>query len=273
MNKDKIYSVLKELNNISSFRISLHTTEFNEIAAYPERKQAFCEFIQKNSENELLQCKQCDREACQRALIIGDTVIYKCRHGLVEAISPLYNFDVLTGFLMMGQVICDGDSTVAAQNVLQNLGMNCTEAKNLAGGIPVIDGGKLSSFVNIMTVCASYLTLSNAITGAKSSVARLARQYISEHFTERISISDICAAVGYSKSSVLSAFKKEFSVTVNTYLNELRLERARKLLENGNFTVNEIALSCGFSDQSYFSKVFSAKYGKSPTSYRKDEAQ
>ena len=65
MNKDKIYSVLKELNNISSFRISLHTTEFNEIAAYPERKQAFCEFIQKNSENELLQCKQCDREACQ----------------------------------------------------------------------------------------------------------------------------------------------------------------------------------------------------------------
>jgi two-component system response regulator YesN len=50
----------------------------------------------------------------------------------------------------------------------------------------------------------------------------------------------------------------------------MRLERAKKLLENNTLTVSEIALGCGFSDQSYFSKVFSSKYGISPTDYRKE---
>ena len=129
----------------------------------------------------------------------------------------------------------------------------------------------VKSFVKIMTVCAEYLTLSNAVTGAKASVGRLAMRYISENFTERITVKDICNAVGYSKSTVLSSFKKEFSITVNAYLNNMRLERAKKMLESDSLTVNEVALSCGFSDQSYFSKVFVAKYGQTPTEYRRDE--
>jgi AraC-like DNA-binding protein len=129
----------------------------------------------------------------------------------------------------------------------------------------------IESYVKIMTVCAEYLTLSNAVTGAKPSVGRLAMRYIRENFTEHITIKDICSAIGYSKSTVLTSFKKEFSITVNTYLNNMRLGRAKKMLESETLTINEIALTCGFSDQSYFSKVFSAKYGLTPTEYRKDE--
>ena len=43
------------------------------------------------------------------------------------------------------------------------------------------------------------------------------------------------------------------------------------MLENENASISEIALSCGFSDQSYFSKVFSATYGETPTEYRRDK--
>ena len=96
-------------------------------------------------------------------------------------------------------------------------------------------------------------------------------RYISENYTDRISIKDICDAIGYSKSTVLSSFKKEFSTTINSYLTNMRLERAKKMLENENTTINEVALECGFSDQSYFSKVFSAKYKITPTEYRRDE--
>jgi AraC-like DNA-binding protein len=75
--------------------------------------------------------------------------------------------------------------------------------------------------------------------------------------------------VGYSKSTVLTQFKKEFHTTVNNYLNSIRLEHSKKMLENSDRTVSEIALDCGFSDQSYFSKMFSAKFGKTPTDYRR----
>ena len=124
-----------------------------------------------------------------------------------------------------------------------------------------------------MTVCASYLTLSNAVNATKASVGELTMKFISENFTDKISVKDICKAVGYSKSTVLSAFKKEFSTTVNSYLNTLRLERSKKMLENENTSINEVALSCGFSDQSYFSKVFSSAYGITPTEYREREGR
>ncbi len=271
MNKEKITSVLKELNKVSGFRISLHNTDFDEIAAYPEKKGAFCAFIQANSQNELKKCLECDKASCEKVLATGETIIYKCRHGLIEAVSPLYNFGALTGFLMMGQVRCDSEGIDSMLLALAAIGKRDFEAREICSEVPTVKEDMVRSYVNIMTVCAEYLTLSNAVTGPKASVGRLAMRYISENFTEHITVKDICAAVGYSKSTVLSSFKKEFSITVNAYLTNIRLERAKKMLESESLTINEVALSCGFSDQSYFSKVFSAKFGLTPTEYRKDD--
>jgi AraC-like DNA-binding protein len=96
-------------------------------------------------------------------------------------------------------------------------------------------------------------------------------KYLSENYTQHISITDICNHVGYSKSTVLSSFKREFGTTVNSKLCEIRLNAAKKLLEESEITINEIALCTGFADQSYFSKVFSAKYGITPSEYRKEQ--
>ena len=68
-------------------------------------------------------------------------------------------------------------------------------------------------------------------------------------------------------------FKKKYGITVNTYITEARLERAIYLLIEGNMNINEIAAETGFSDQSYFSKVFLSKYGISPSEYRKKKAE
>lgn len=271
MNKEKITSVLCELHKISGFRVSLHNTAFEEIASYPEDKLGFCRALHLLSEDEYQQCVDCDRSACKRALEAKNTIIYQCRHGLIEAISPLYNFGALTGFLMMGQIFPGSNEKAMARSVLTDLGKTEKEAEEAIRNIPEIDSDMVSSFVNIMTICASYLTLSNSVTGNKPTIAQLAMRYISENYAERISIRDICAAIGYSKSTVLNAFKNEYSTTINAYLTELRLENAKKLLADNEKTVNEIALYCGFSDQSYFSKVFSAKYGITPTDYRKGE--
>ena len=268
MNKEKIINVLKQLYTVSGFRVSLHNTAFEEIAAYPEEKNRYCDYIQKSSHEAYRICRECDRAACEHVLKTGETYIYRCGHGLTEAISPLYNFGALTGFLMMGQVRPVSDSS--ACEVLESYGAPKSLAKEIANEVPVITREMLDAFVSIMTICARYLTLSNAITGSKPSIAELTMQFIHENYTEHISVMDICNAIGYSKSTVLSQFKKEFHTTVNAYINNMRLERAKKMLENNALTVSEIALGCGFSDQSYFSKVFSSKYGISPTDYRKE---
>ena len=270
MNKEQLLNILKELYSISGFRVSLHNTAFDEIVAYPEKNNRFCSYIQKNSENECELCRKSDRAAFEKVLKTKEAIIYKCRHNLVEAVSPIYNFGILTGFLMMGQVRSTNDGIAAMLNVLAKNGKSDFEAREIAAEVPSVEENLIKSYVNVMTVCANYLTLSNAISSPKASVGELTMKFIRENFTEKISVQDICKAVGYSKSTVLSAFKKEFSTTVNSYLNTLRLERAKKMLENETASVNEIALNCGFSDQSYFSKVFSAAYGITPTEYRRE---
>ena len=270
MTKEEIISVLAELYKITGFRVSLHGADYSEIAAYPAEKREFCRMVHK-SPDEYEKCVACDKAACKKALNDKNTHIYTCRYGFTEAVSPLYNFVTLTGFLMMGQVRVDGDGTDTMLLTLARMGKRDFEAREITAAIPSVREDMIRSYVKIMTICASYLTLSNAVTGSKATVGQLAMQYITENYTDKIGVKDICDAIGYSKSTVLAAFKREFATTVNSYLTNIRLERARKMLENEDTTINEVALASGFSDQSYFSKVFSAKYKITPTEYRKDE--
>ena len=265
MNKQEIITVLSELYKISGFRISLHGTDYTEIAAFPEEPLPFCRLVN-GCDSEHALCLECDRHGCEVAVAKRGTYIYKCRYGLTEAISPLYNFGTMTGFLMMGQ-IADGEGAIDCARELAGrvLGDN-TEA--LAESIPKVAPDMIESYVRIMTICAEYLTLSNAMPSAKPTVAELARQYISENLSKKFSISDICDKLGTSKSTLLTSFKKHFGTTVNAYITETRLDTSLKLLEEGAKTINEIATEVGFADQSYFSKVFSQRYGMPPSEYR-----
>ena len=264
MKKQQIVSILKDLHKISGFRISLHGPDYLEIAAYPEVECGFCRAIHSSSA-ETKKCNECDRFACKRALEMGSTYTYRCRYGLVEAVSPLYSFGTLTGFLMMGQVLEKGiKPSLPPLKDLSEL----QKAANATADIPVLDLKNIEALIRIMTVCAEYMTLSNATSTEKTSVAEMAKRYVYENYGDKLLIKDICAAVGCSKSSLLTAFKREFGITVGEYINGLRLEKAKKMLLLGDKSIGDIAATAGFSDQSYFSKVFFSKYGISPSEYR-----
>lgn len=261
MNKNEIITVLSELNKITGLRVSLHGADYKEIAAYPDVALPFCASVHAVAGEHAL-CAECDRAACDKALLGHSTYIYKCRYGLTEAVSPLYNFGTLTGFLMMGQC---AESREAAE-------WACNSARLLKGSlgeqspdsIPIVGTDMLSSYAKIMTICAQYLTLSNAMPSERPGAAELAKRYIYEHLCEKFTITDICKSLNCSKSTLLSTFRKKYGTTVNAYVTDKRMELAKKLLLEGK-TVGEAAIECGFNDQSYFSKVFSAKFGIPPS--------
>ena len=265
MKKQEIIEVLSELHKITGFRVSLHGADYSEIAAYPEKKSEFCRTVQ-SVPGEIDKCIGCDKEACRRALEKKDTHIYKCRYGLTEAVSPLYNFGTLTGFLMMGQVAERGIEKTCTTDAIKYV---TEEFSAYYNEIPEVDGAMIKSYVKIMTICAQYLTLSNAIPSERPTAAQLAKRFIYENYSEKIGIKEICADVGCSKSTLLSSFKREFGITVNSYLNEVRLSEAVRMLNSTEMNIGEVAISVGFSDQSYFSKVFAAKFGVPPSEYVK----
>lgn len=92
--------------------------------------------------------------------------------------------------------------------------------------------------------------------------------YMEKNYIEHIYLDQICHYAGLSKSTLLRAFTKSKGVTPYRYLENIRIGRAKKLLENG-FSPMETALETGFSDQSHFTNYFNRYFGLTPAAYRK----
>lgn len=264
-----VKAILQELHAVSGFRISLYNTELKEIIAYPENLSPFCSFVQKN-EGVKQCCVDQDREAFRQAKQWEDVYIYRCRFGLYEAVAPLYNFGVLSGYLMMGQIIDDSPESLShIKNASLPFADDAGRLYNVINSIPKIKKQMISSYISIMTVCASYLTLTNTLKPHNEDIAMIAKKYINQNFQKHISIEDICNHLGCSRATLMNTFKKQYDITVISYLNDIRLKHSALLLKKTEKPIKQICKECGFSDQNYFSKVFKGKYNISPAEYRK----
>lgn len=96
----------------------------------------------------------------------------------------------------------------------------------------------------------------------------LIMQFLSE-FHSHITLEDLCTHFGRSKSHISHMFKNTSGMSIRDYCNKLKLEDAKKLLKETDFSVTEIAFEVGFNDTSYFIHLFSEKYGITPLQYRK----
>lgn len=94
-------------------------------------------------------------------------------------------------------------------------------------------------------------------------------QYMEEHYSEELSLDVIADSAFISKSVCLRCFRQVIGTTPIRYLVQYRIEKAAERLTETDEKANEIAISCGFSDISYFSKCFREMKGLTPLNYRK----
>ncbi len=92
--------------------------------------------------------------------------------------------------------------------------------------------------------------------------------YLKKNFTKNITLEDVAHEVNLNPTYFSSLFKQTFNSTFKDSLNKLRIEESKKLLANTDFSIIDIAVATGFSDQSYFSKTFKKYTGLSPKQYR-----
>lgn len=91
--------------------------------------------------------------------------------------------------------------------------------------------------------------------------------FMEQHLAERVTLDQLCRAAGLSRSALLRAFVKAKGITPYRYLENIRVGRAKQLLEQGAAPI-EAALATGFADQSHFTNYFSRFIGLAPGAYR-----
>ena len=101
----------------------------------------------------------------------------------------------------------------------------------------------------------------------------LIRQYIDEHFSEAITLDSLAKMIHINKCYLVRAFQKEYGTTPINYLIERRLEEARFLLKNTDYSTSQIVSILGFSSPSYFSQCFRRRENMTPSQYREKYGQ
>jgi AraC family carnitine catabolism transcriptional activator len=111
-------------------------------------------------------------------------------------------------------------------------------------------------------------TAAQARDDAPRQGVALAIDLMESHLEDVLSIDSLCAAAGVSPRQLQRAFQRQFRVSPQRYYLELRLQRARSLLQYSGLSVTEVAVACGFVAASHFSRTYSAWAGRPPAAER-----
>lgn len=96
--------------------------------------------------------------------------------------------------------------------------------------------------------------------------------YVQAHYEEPLSLSTVASALSVSQSYLSRLFSEATGMPLSHFISLVRVERGKQLLAGSALSLAEIALQCGFSDQSYFTKVFHRCCGITPLKYRKQQS-
>lgn len=97
-------------------------------------------------------------------------------------------------------------------------------------------------------------------------------EYIRKHYSQPLTVKELAAVSGYSSCHFMYFFKRHMGLTVIQYLNQVRLEQGAKALLQSNQRVMTVSQACGFSNPSYFIRLFKTQYGLSPKQFRKQQS-
>ena len=164
------------------------------------------------------------------------------------------------------------------------------------GGLPVIRGADVSQYAAILTDIYTLASSSDYIRdmringklndlltllmesswhrGAHTNAPKkmdisLVKSFLDEHYKEKLSLESVASHFFIDKHYLARLFKEQYGVTLVTYLQQVRITHAKRMLRFTNKSIEEIGLECGIGELNYFSRVFKKLEGVSPSEFRR----
>lgn len=131
-------------------------------------------------------------------------------------------------------------------------------------------GHRIKSRFIFQELLVSFVRLfADSGSGENDTTAVVAKGLLDNYPDKNLDLEELAEQCGVSKSHLCRVFKKATGQTTSQYLNHVRIDRACKMLAETSVSIEEIALTAGFSNPSYFFRVFKKETGKLPLEWRK----
>ena len=256
--------------------VSLRPAETWQLPLHGKRKEnPFCAMVGSASRT-CAACLQMQEKLCQGATNTSSKLT--CAYGLSEAAAPVKLGNETIGYLQTGQVMYRKPSEKQFNRVaglLEKQGLQIPREKVKAAyyNTPVVTRARLDSVAHLLSVFADHLAIKGNQIALQQSSAEppaitKAKQFIEEHHTDELSLSQVAASVHTSTFYFCKLFKKATGINFTEFVSRVRAEKAKNLLLNPNLRVSEIAYAVGFQSLTHFNRVFKKIMGQSPTEYR-----
>ncbi len=232
-----VMAYLEYLENVCGLGVSVHTPTGNadpvidSMVPYNIHRSEFCLSVKKD----LSRHRQCLAHQQQvRAQCRGKCVCVTCPFGVQEQIFPIWRDGLLLGYLAV--------STEEPAELVRTL---------------------LRPLVAMLS-----LTLQPSVQAENNDLYQHILAVIHGNLDRKLTIGYLAERCYCSASMVSHLFKERSGMTVNRYITEQKMKKARQLLQGGS-SISETAAACGYTDTNYFISVFKKHFGQPPLRYRK----
>lgn len=136
------------------------------------------------------------------------------------------------------------------------------------------DGTALLMLADLIRYFSVYsLPGATAGTSQSNDTLREIITYVTEHYTEKLSLEEVANQVGFSREYFCRFFKQHMGITFLRYLNEVRISHAGRLLTSTDMSISEVMTESGFTNQTIFNRLFKEIYGMTPRQARNTSAE
>jgi AraC-like DNA-binding protein len=147
--------------------------------------------------------------------------------------------------------------------------LSSEEMTLLNQGVVAVLGKGLFTATETLTHIEHALARHKRLGSENQRLVRRVMAYLHENFAQPISREQLASYAGVSERHLNRCFMQETGTTPLTYLNRYRIQQARTLLAEGQLSVIEVMGRVGFSESSYFTRLFRREVGVSPGAYKK----
>ena len=269
-NFEELKNAIIDFYRVTGIMMVLYDEYGHSVYSYPPRNNPFCAEIRR-SEMLYDRCMECDWHGLERCKRDRALYIYECHIGLIEAVTPIIEFDNVLGYLMMGQVLPEGgENKVRAKidELPEDISVSKKELRQALSSMNCYSRETLSAAARIMDMCTCYISTNQFLPSSQGAIVSRIDRYVNDNLaSEELSVDSVCRHFLISRSTLYTLSKNAFGMGISDRIRYLRIERAKRMLTGKNRTIAEISRECGFNEPNYFTKTFKRITGILPKDY------
>ncbi|EFK9873282.1 regulatory protein PocR [Escherichia coli] len=285
---NKIAQDFAQATSLAVVVVNIHGDEISELFNFAP----FCQMMRQHPQLST-RCRMSDRCGGLEASKSDQPCIYRCHAGLTDFSIPLVIAGHLVGFVLCGQVRLRNEDVdlVDILNV-DDCWQADPELLNEFRKVPEMDYSRVMASADLLklivenclkkqlnfVVIKENKSQSDSVRQTRApnphdNKMKKALRYIDAHLSDDLRLEDVASHVYLSPYYFSKLFKKYHGIGFNAWVNQQRMASARELLCHSDWSIASIARNLGFSQTSYFCKVFRQTYQVTPQVYRQQVSE